>query len=183
MAFMDRSKITLVFDDTFDVLLNHPSIHTLLSFFPKAQTCCIIWNNRWARNDPRWKSMICRSEDTPPIDNIGPLEVALQSYDKGNNSVTCNDWQLQFLLSRLDMPKLECPSVSDAGSMKDCRSVGEMKTCFETYYGNLAALSGKWLSLSSVSVQQIMKFDTHHIGICEHIWVSIRCSSLGSVPY
>jgi hypothetical protein len=169
----------LVFDDTFSVGNKPSSIHKFLGFFPEVHTLTIIWNIQWERHDTRWKSMICRAADEPSLDHITQLEVVFQSHGKGARSLSSNDWQFQYLLSRLDPPHLERLIISDAGTWTAGESVYEMEVCFEKYYGNLAALCGRWLSLRSISVHQVINFDEdqHHSGIYEHLWVSVSYAS------
>lgn len=90
--------------------------------------------------------------------NIAQLEIVLQPPDGADKHSAFGNWQLQFLLLRLDFPHLEGLSITQAGSWKAGQGTCGMEKCLETYYGNLAGLCGKWPSLESLSVHQIISF-------------------------
>lgn len=130
---MPDRKITLVFN---------------VDCFPEVHSLEIIWNKIWAGHDMRWRTIICRYEETEAMKNIPQLEIVLQPSNGANKHWAFNIWQLQFLLSRLDFPHPEVLSIAQAGSWKVGQRTCGTKKCLETIYGNLAGVCGNGLRLN-----------------------------------
>lgn len=166
----------MIFDDKFTLDTATIPLHDFLDCFPGLHTVVIVWNNTWERNDPRWKEMICRPEGHAPLSNITQLEIVLHSQHQSEGHSAFDDWQLQFLLSRLDFPQLEDLSITHAGFWSVDDGETERRKSYERYYGNLAGICGRWPQLESLTVHPIVIFDENHSQIYEDTWVSRKLS-------